>query len=386
MIGCPPLPYQQATTGYVPYNRVFEDAPSIPYLSYHQSSASAHLNSSYLFRDPKKYSSLEIEMITPKTARNRRKGASGDQVKHRRTRSGCFTCRSRRVKVCSAQSNPDGVILTVDSVMKRAQSAIVRPLRTNNRRPTLTFAGCRKGSRDCSYPDTTTSKSPTDDKGGRSKTQDDQGSSDDESDDGEDRERLDTIVDEDESQPESSRSALAKSIRAGNVRNYPSSDTPSLVTDHGLSPTPSTEGSSYNTTAASFSRDIFKGKSRPSDRSLPEDVKFFLKWLVDNITYHHFSLKMNVDDVIQNTFIDIALSPGNEALLNAIVGFSAYHYTLQNPQGRIQDFLQYYNKAVTLLLASLKKNEKASLGTLLCMLQLAAIEVILILESHLGRH
>lgn len=102
MTGCPASQYQQATTGYVPYNRVFEDAPSIPYQSYHQGSASAHLNSSYLFRDPKKYSSLEIEMITPKTARNRRKGATGDQVKHRRTRSGCFTCRGRRVKVCNA--------------------------------------------------------------------------------------------------------------------------------------------------------------------------------------------------------------------------------------------------------------------------------------------
>lgn len=105
MTGCPPTQYQQATTGYVPYNRVFADAPSIPYQSYHQSSASTHLNSSYLFRDPKKYSSLEIEMITPKTARNRRKGPSGDQVKHRRTRSGCFTCRSRRVKVNAIRSS-----------------------------------------------------------------------------------------------------------------------------------------------------------------------------------------------------------------------------------------------------------------------------------------
>lgn len=84
---------------------------------------------------------------------------------------------------------------------------------------------------------------------------------------------------------------------------------------------------------------------------------------------------MNTDDVLQTTFLDVALSPGNEALLNALVGFSAYHYTLQNPQGKIQDFLQYYNKAVTLLLTALKKGEKASLGTLLCILQLAAIEV-----------
>jgi hypothetical protein len=32
-------------------------------------------------------------------ARARRRPAPGEQVKHRRTRSGCFTCRQRRVKV-----------------------------------------------------------------------------------------------------------------------------------------------------------------------------------------------------------------------------------------------------------------------------------------------
>lgn len=32
-------------------------------------------------------------------ARVRRRALPGEQVKHRRTRSGCFTCRQRRVKV-----------------------------------------------------------------------------------------------------------------------------------------------------------------------------------------------------------------------------------------------------------------------------------------------
>jgi hypothetical protein len=32
-------------------------------------------------------------------ARARRRPVPGEQVKHRRTRSGCFTCRQRRVKV-----------------------------------------------------------------------------------------------------------------------------------------------------------------------------------------------------------------------------------------------------------------------------------------------
>lgn len=40
--------------------------------------------------------------------RSRKRAAHGaDHVKHRRTRSGCFTCRQRRVKVCpSAEISP----------------------------------------------------------------------------------------------------------------------------------------------------------------------------------------------------------------------------------------------------------------------------------------
>ena len=375
MTGCSPSNYQQATSGYMPLNCAFEDAPSIPYQSYHQSSASPHLTSSYLFRDPTKYTLLGIEMITPKTARNRRKGASGDQVKHRRTRSGCFTCRGRRVKVCIDPFNSTNIGLTVDSVTKRVQYVRVCLFKINCAESTLTFAGCRKGNRECAYPDPTASKSPSEGKSGNPKNQDDEGSSGEESNEGEDQEPLEAIIDEDESQPESSRRGLAQGIRAGNAPNYTGSDTPSLVTDQGLSPTPSTEGSAYSTTAATVLWEKSRGKTRPSERALPTDIKFFLKYFVDHITYLHYSLKMNTDDVLRGAFLDVAVSPGNEALLNAVVGFSAYHYTLHNPQGRIQHFLQYYNKAVTLLLASLKKSEKPSLGTLLCMLQLAAIEV-----------
>ncbi len=42
----------------------------------------------------------EVTMFNaPKAQRHRRKSAPGpDHIKHRRTRSGCFTCRSRRIK------------------------------------------------------------------------------------------------------------------------------------------------------------------------------------------------------------------------------------------------------------------------------------------------
>lgn len=41
-----------------------------------------------------------IGSVHAANSRARRRPAPGEQVKHRRTRSGCFTCRQRRVKVC----------------------------------------------------------------------------------------------------------------------------------------------------------------------------------------------------------------------------------------------------------------------------------------------
>jgi hypothetical protein len=45
-----------------------------------------------------------MESAQDGNARVRRRPGPGDQVKHRRTRSGCYTCRQRRVKVSLASS------------------------------------------------------------------------------------------------------------------------------------------------------------------------------------------------------------------------------------------------------------------------------------------
>lgn len=77
---------------------------------------------------------------------------------------------------------------------------------------------------------------------------------------------------------------------------------------------------------------------------------------------------------MRTKLLDIALQ--NEPLLYAIVGFAAFQRTLHNPNGKIQDFLQYYNKSVSLLLRALKRGDRHSHGTILAMLQLATIEVL----------
>jgi len=205
---------------------------------------------------------------------------------------------------------------------------------------------------------------------------------------------LEDIPDEDEGHDEATRST--KVSKAGTQRSNAgqsfsgqktttrhSSETPSLVQDKGASPTPSTEGSvGYSVyQAAGMLRQHKSSISSPSGpdslRSdwshLPTDLQFYLTYFYENLTHLHYSLKIDSSDFLRTRFLDAALR--NDALLYAVVGFSAFQRTLKTPGGKIQDFLQYYNKAVSLLLNSLKKGERHNNGTILAILQLATIEV-----------
>lgn len=259
--------------------------------------------------------------------------------------------------------------------------------------------GCKKGGRDCVYPETstlskTTSASSGSSKNAQSVTRESTGFSSDEYDDEGGPERLEAIPDGDEGVEDTNdaqssskftvqRGSISHSTGGQKATNRQSSETPSLVQDKGASPTPSTEGSvgytGYQT--AGISRQRRPGVSSPSDSDtlrtdwshLPPDLQFYLTYFYENVTHLHYSLKADPGDFLKTLFIDAALR--NDALLHAVVGFAAFQRTLHNPDGKIQDFLQYYNKAVSLLLNSLKKGEKHSTGTLLAILQLATIEV-----------
>jgi hypothetical protein len=161
-----------------------------------------------------------------------------------------------------------------------------------------------------------------------------------------------------------------------------SSETSPPGLDIGASPTPSTEGSvgylSYQVFGTSrlgttSSPSVISTNLRIDWSQLPPDLQFYLAYFYQNLTHLHYSLKFDPGNVLKTTFLDAALR--NEALLYALVGFSAFQRTLHNSEGKIQDFLQYYNKAVSLLLESLRKGERHNVGTLLAILQLATIEV-----------
>ncbi|OTB08097.1 hypothetical protein M426DRAFT_200926 [Hypoxylon sp. CI-4A] len=288
--------------------------------------------------------------------RSRKKSAQGaDHVKHRRTRSGCYTCRSRRVK-CD-ETHP---------VCER----------------------CRKGKRDCVYPEP-----PSRGQGSGSGSSKDPAltqepspnSSQDEADEETERNlKLEPIIDEDEpnealspssySLPEIRRTSTTSTTTAQRILTRQNSETPSLEGTKSASPAVSTGTSASFPISFQVPDPALQTVPRPDWSRLPADLQSHLTYFYDSITHYNYGMVNDMDDFFHTILPSLAVQPGNEALLNAVVGFSAYHRTVRDPNGKIQDFLRYYNKSVTLLLNCLKRREKQSVATLLTILQLATIE------------
>lgn len=144
----------------------------------------------------------------------------------------------------------------------------------------------------------------------------------------------------------------------------------------------SSESSSSRSTSATGavsaqSNQSLELESPPDGRGdwshLPSDFQRHLEYFVANITSYHYSIANDGDDFFAVILPNIAVR--HEPLLHAVVGFSAYHAMLQDPDGQLQDF-KYYNGGVTLLLEQLKRKE-TNVATLLTILQLATMEVSL---------
>ncbi|CAI6337554.1 unnamed protein product [Periconia digitata] len=272
-------------------------------------------------------------------ARVRRRSGPGDQVKHRRTRSGCYTCRQRRVKC-------------------------------DENRPQC--ERCRKGNRDCVYPDSQPGQ-----KGGKGgsksgKSSSGEGSSPEEHDE-DAKDRLPPIPDEED------YSDLEFDPK-GHDDNEASS-TPALTLDR--SPTPSVE-SSLKTPNLANRPPLPRKDSVPISKSstwsksiahLSKDLQFYLNYFKSDISHHHYALKMDTGNVFQTELLRYALK--YDPLLYAVVGYAAYFHTLSQPDGQISTFLRYYNESVTRLRVSITKSKKQGLATFLTILQLAAIEEVL---------
>ncbi|EFW99042.1 c6 zinc finger domain containing protein [Grosmannia clavigera kw1407] len=339
-----------------------------------------------------------------KSQRHRRKSTAGlEHVKHRRTRSGCYTCRSRRIK-CDES----------------------RPM----------CERCKKGKRDCVYPEPASKQAS----GGQSKETPSTSrqaspatSHGEDEDDGEQDSKLDTIVDDGEAeeaagetadsdmegqarQPMASsgtrqrplprRSSTASSLAmqrmmATSATSVPGdwdrdtrnrSETPS---QDGKSPSPAysvcTSGSFTPITLTpvlpdglgplalgAFGPGTATGTAAPSGvpvadwSGLPQDIQFYLGYFCENITNFHYCLATDAENFFHAVLPVLAMR--NESLLYAVVAFAAYHHMQRDPTANMQKFLFYYDRSVKLLLSFLKRKERHNLGTLLTILQLATIE------------
>ena len=278
-----------------------------------------------------------------------------DQKKHKRTRSGCFTCRSRRIK-CD-ESRP---------VCDR----------------------CKKGNRECVYPSTSKqpSRSGAKPKGANPQSQESDSSP---QVDQDDVRPLEPIADEEEgeegsvdsgSRPSPSSTATNSRSRVPEKQGMQSSRKRKTrqVTETSLdrkesSSSPSTEFDSLSMQSASIGQLTLEPFSLWGNNQLPEDVRFYLIFHQEFLDYHHYFQKQNSETFIRQGLIDLALQ--YEPLLYAVVGFAAYHHSLQTATGKLSTFLKFYNKALSLLRKSLGSGENHSEAMLVTILVLTTFEV-----------
>lgn len=214
-------------------------------------------------------------------------------------------------------------------------------------------------------------------------------SHDDEEGDTEQESKLDTILDEEEQDSDAPTHPSLASISAIRRSSTPSASGLQRLTVRARrdSETPSAEGNKSSSPATSTGTSSslppinlalpplanFTDALRDDWTRLPQDVRFYLSYFHENVTHYHYAMVSDSDDCFRTILPSIAIH--SDSLLYALVAFSAYHYALNDPNGSMSHFLQFYNQSVRLLLKALKKRDSHDIATLLTILQLATIEV-----------
>jgi Fungal specific transcription factor domain len=243
----------------------------------------------------------------------------------------------------------------------------------------LSFSGCKKGGRECEFPQTTSSskrakqsqpRSPQD---GIKPDSQDQG--------------LETIKDESEDEefkPKTPRRPTLNNVRTHSAQSVSRKQKRRQGQD--ISPTLKERQSPQSTTSSSpRSRTETSASSLPATaksaeiqarqakiKALKPDIQKYLQFQLGCMTHYHYFFKLDPFDFVHTEFIDQALS--FEPLLYAAVGFAAYHYELQQPNAKLSHFLGYHSKALSMLRRSLESHTQYTEAMLLTVLQLATLE------------
>lgn len=247
--------------------------------------------------------------------------------------------------------------------------------------------GCKKGSRECTYPEPrSTPKSSSGSKRDQVPTAaNDSRSSSDEN----DSSKESTPIEQHKKRGELRKPGALPLNTSQSKQASAKSKTPSLAEQprqsveqvkHESSLSPSTDASSAPASAGWFEKPE-KSSSVSTDVShedrawshLSQDLQFYLEYHTTRLNYHHYFFKHDANHFLHNILVEHALQ--YDPLLYAVVGFAAFQLTVTRPDGKIQDFLGYHNKSVSLLRKSLVENQKHTDATMLTILQLATFEV-----------
>lgn len=174
-----------------------------------------------------------------------------------------------------------------------------------------------------------------------------------------------------------SKQALSKS-QTTTLAEQPQQSVEQFKHESSLSPSPETSSAPASVgwfekpeKSSSVSTDMSQEDRAWSN--LSQDLQFYLEFHTTRLNYHHYFFKHDANHFLHNILVEHALQ--YDPLLYAVVGFAAFQLTVTRPDGKIQDFLGYYNESVSLLRKSLVENQKHTDATMLTILQLATFEV-----------
>jgi hypothetical protein len=212
----------------------------------------------------------------------------------------------------------------------------------------ISMTGCRKGKRECIYPEPSSAiKTRRGSPKGRSKEEDELSSPD-----------SGSGLDMDNDVTPLSAVHVSRHVSDRNVPTTPEIGKPSVLQFQNSTKEESPGVKTVDT--------------------LPEDQRFYLNYVHETLWPHHYVFNLDESGFLSHTLIDTALQ--FDPLLYAVVCFGAYHHTIHRPDGQISHFLKYHNASVKSLRESLGRGQK-NFATVLTILQLATIEVSLQLQA-----
>ncbi|KAI5289968.1 hypothetical protein KEM54_002778 [Ascosphaera aggregata] len=263
--------------------------------------------------------------------------SSSEQKKHRRTRSGCYTCRARRVKRALRASqnitDDDGQDVGKADVNAHENQSSAKTRRCES--PYAIISNTARTERD--FKDSNNGLIPYSPSVIGSPGSTNLG-----------QRHWDLTFSRDGTRSLSPQSDMARSSRDGFLESEASVKPPDIL---------------YRDSPGIKGADLF---------SLNNEDRLFLNFFLKEIKPEHYFLRQHAPCFLHHDVLQRAFE--YPPLMNAILTFAAYLHSFRQAHGKLYTFLHYYQSSLTGLLASLQRSENHHDAMLLTVLQLATFE------------